>query len=830
MKVPMSWLREFVEIPADITHEQVHAALVKVGFEEEDVHDFDISGPVVVGQVLEFVGEPQSNGKTINWCQVDVGEDEPRGIVCGAHNFVVGDKVVVTLPGSVLPGPFPIAARKTYGHVSDGMIASTRELGLGDEHDGILVLSTLGLDPEVGTSAIELLGLDDFAVEINVTPDRGYAMSLRGVAREYALSTGARFTDPADAPTITEASGFPVVISDEAPIRGRIGVRAFVTRVVRNVDVTKPTPSWMITRLALAGIRSISLTVDITNYVMLELGQPIHAYDLDRVSGGLTVRRARAGETLTTLDDKTRTLDPEDLLITDESGPIGLAGVMGGASTEITDASTNVLIEAANFEPISIARSARRHKLGSEASRRFERGVDPLVAPAAAARVVELLVELGGGSVDELGSDLLADHAADAVDLPEGYPQGLIGVNYSADEITDSLQAIGATVESTDTGWSVTPPSWRPDLGDKTTLVEEVARIVGYDRIPAVLPVAPPGRGLTRAQRLRRTVSNSLAASGLTEVLAYPFISQHSNDLFGSPETGGATTIKLANALDPDAATMRRSLIPGLAAIAHRNVSRGLTDLALFEVGTVFLPEAGRSYGSTSLPLGYELPADSALADLRSSIPEQPWHVAALFLGDAVTRQPGQQAVSRGLTDALATVQHLAATLSVEIEVVTGRHHSMHPGRTAELRVGQQTVGYAGELLPALALELDLPRVVAVLELDLSVLIESAAEDVAATPIISYPAATQDLSLVVPSEVQAGELLAIIREGAGALLEQVRLVDDYRGTGIPETHKSLTFALRFRAVDRTLTQAEATDAKNAAVARASERVGAELRE
>jgi len=830
MKVPMSWLREFVEIPADVTHEQVHAALVKVGFEEEDVHGFEISGPVVVGQVVEFVGEPQSNGKTINWCQVDVGEAEPRGIVCGAHNFVVGDKVVVTLPGAVLPGPFPIAARKTYGHVSDGMIASTRELGLGDEHDGILVLSTLGLDPEVGTNAIELLGLDDFAVEINVTPDRGYAMSLRGVAREYALSTGATFTDPADAPSITEASGFPVVVADDAPIRGRAGVRAFVTRVVRNVDVTKPTPSWMITRLTLAGIRSISLTVDITNYVMLELGQPIHAYDLDRVAGGLTVRRAQPGEILTTLDDKARTLNPEDLLITDESGPIGLAGVMGGASTEITDASTNVLIEAANFEPVSIARTARRHKLGSEASRRFERGVDPRVASSAAARVVELLVQLGGGTVDSLGSDLLAGAESEAINLPEGYAQGLIGVQYSADEITDSLHAIGASIEVADGGWSVTPPSWRPDLGDKTTLVEEVARIVGYDRIPAELPVAPPGRGLTRAQRLRRTVSNSLAASGLTEVLAYPFISQHSNDLFGSSEAGGVTTISLANALDPDAATMRRSLLPGLAAIAHRNVSRGLTDLALFEVGTVFLPESGRAYGSTSLPVGNQLPDDATLASLRASIPQQPWHVAALFLGDAVTRQPEQQPVSRGLADALATVQHLAATLLVEIDVVTGSHQVMHPGRTAELRVGEHTVGYAGELLPALALELDLPRVVAVLELDLNELIERAAADVAATPIVSYPAATQDLSLVVPESVQAGELLAIIREGAGELLEHARLVDDYRGTGIPEAHKSLTFALRFRAVDRTLTQAEASEARNAAVSLAAERVAAELRE
>ncbi|EPR76219.1 Phenylalanyl-tRNA synthetase beta chain [Leifsonia rubra CMS 76R] len=830
MKVPMSWLREFVEIPADITHEQVHAALVKVGFEEEDVHDFEISGPIVVGQVLEFIGEPQSNGKTINWCQVDVGEAEPRGIVCGAHNFAVGDKVVVTLPGSVLPGPFPIAARKTYGHVSDGMIASTRELGLGDDHDGILVLSTFGLDPEVGADAIELLGLDDFAVEVNVTPDRGYAMSIRGIAREFALSTGATFTDPADGPTITEASGYSVVINDDAPIRGRAGVRAFTTRVVRNVDVTKPTPSWMISRLTLAGIRSISLTVDITNYVMLELGQPIHAYDLDRLSGGLTVRRARAGERLTTLDDKSRTLDPEDLLITDDSGPIGLAGVMGGASTEITEASTNVLVESANFEPISVARTARRHKLGSEASRRFERGVDPLVAPAAAARVVGLLVDLAGGTVDSLGSDIPAAHNPQAIELPEAYIERLIGVRYSVDEITDSLTAIGTTVEATEMGWLVTPPSWRPDLDDKTTLAEEVARIVGYDRIPSVLPVAPPGRGLTRAQRLRRTVSNSLAASGLTEVLAYPFISTASNDLFGSPQAGGVAAIALANALDPDAASLRRSLLPGLTAIAHRNVSRGLTDLALFEVGTVFLPEAGRSYGSADLPAGYELPTDSALTELHASVPAQPWHVAAIFVGDAVTRQPGQQAVSRGLSDALATVQQLAATMLVEISVVTGRHQAMHPGRTAELRVGDQVVGYAGELLPALVRELDLPRVVAVVEVDLSALIEGAVEDVVATPIVSFPAATQDVSLVVPDTVQAGELLVMIREGAGELLESVRLVDDYRGAGLVEGRKSLTFALRFRAVDRTLTQVEATEAKNAAVALAAERVGAELRE
>ncbi|HMH59554.1 MAG TPA: phenylalanine--tRNA ligase subunit beta, partial [Galbitalea sp.] len=402
MRVPISWLREFVEVPAAATADDILASLVAVGFEEEDVHTFGVSGPVVVGQVLEFTPEPQTNGKTINWCSVDVGEAEPRGIVCGAHNFVVGDKVVVSLPGAILPGPFPIAARKTYGHVSDGMIASARELGLGDEHAGILRLAALGLDPKPGEDAVALLGLDDFAVEINVTADRGYAFSIRGVAREYSNSTGAKFTDPATVvpgayavPELVEGpeSEYPVAINDKSGIRGRTGATVFVTRVVSGVDATRPTPAWMIGRLALAGLRSISLVVDITNYVMWELGQPIHGYDLDKVAGGLTVRRATEGEKLTTLDDQTRVLSAEDLLITDDSGPIGLAGVMGGASTEITEATTRVLIEAANFDPVSIARSARRHKLPSEASKRFERGVDPKVAGPAAARVAQVLVE-----------------------------------------------------------------------------------------------------------------------------------------------------------------------------------------------------------------------------------------------------------------------------------------------------------------------------------------------------------------------------------------------------------------------------------------------------
>jgi phenylalanyl-tRNA synthetase beta chain len=835
MRVPASWLADYVDLPEDVTAEHLHAALVKVGLEEEDVHGGEITGPVVVGQVLEFTPEPQSNGKTINWCLVDVGEAEPRGIVCGAHNFAVGDKVVVSLPGAVLPGPFPIAARKTYGHVSDGMIASARELGMGEEHDGILLLKSINLDPAVGVDALELLGLNDFAVEVNVTPDRGYAFSLRGIAREYSHSTGAAFHDPALAPSVLALvedapTGFSVTIADESPVRGTVGSSVFVTRVVRGIDPTLPTPAWMISRLKLVGVRSISLPVDITNYVMFELGQPIHGYDLAKLSGGLTVRRAAAGETLETLDGQVRKLDVEDLLIADDSGAIGLAGIMGGAKTEISDATTDVLIEAANFDPISIARTARRHKLPSEASKRFERGVDPAVASAAAARVAELLVELAGGTIDSLGSTLNEATPPAPIALANDYASRLIGVDYTLEEVVSSLEIIGAVVESSASVLTVTPPTWRPDLTDAPTLVEEIARITGYDRIPSELPVAPPGRGLSREQRLRRSASQGLASGGLTEVLTYPFVSIENAQLFGAADGAPVPAMKIANPLDPATPYMRTSLLPGLIETAHRNHSRGLTDLALYEIGHVFLPATGATYGSGPLPVGNERPAPDVLAGLNASIPPQPWHAAALFLGDTAPKQPGTDATASGIADALDAARQLALAVGASVTVRTGSHHAMHPGRTAELFVGDTLVGFAGELLPSIAADANLPRVVAVFEIDLDVLIALAPSSLSAVPIATKPAATQDLSVVVADFVEAATVRAAIIEGAGELLEDIRIVDDYRGTGVESGFKSLTFALRFRAADRTLTADEATAAKLAGLAVAAERTGATLRE
>jgi phenylalanyl-tRNA synthetase beta chain len=837
MRVPLSWLAEYVDVAPQATPEDVLASLVSVGFEEEDVHGFDLTGPIVVGQVVSFVEEAQSNGKTIRWCQVDVGEAQGgvRGIVCGAHNFFVGDKVVVTLPGAVLPGPFPIAARKTYGHVSDGMIASAKELGLGDEHAGILRLVELGLDPEVGADAIALLGLDDVAVEINVTPDRGYALSMRGVAREYSHATGAQFRDPADRPFETleqPTSGFSVVVDDERPLRGRVGASEFVTRVVRDVDPTKPTPAWMVARLTLAGIRPLGVLIDITNYVMLELGNPIHGYDLDMLTGGIIVRRAHAGETLTTLDGKERALDPEDLLITDESGPIGLAGVMGGSTTEMTASTRNVLIEAAVFDAVTIARTARRHKLPSEASKRFERGVDPLVPFVAARRVADLMVEYASGTLDtQTGGALFAEVFVEAIDLPRTFASALIGVDYEPAEIVAALETIGCEVTDTATdGWAVIPPTWRPDLTDKWTLVEEVARITGYDRIPSVLPVPPSGRGFTPAQAGRRRVANALAAAGFVETPSFGFTTPQQNDLHGSATGAHLPSVVLANPLDGQAPALRRSLIPGLLQVAHRNVARGLTDLALFETGTVFLPAPGVRYGTEIVPPAAVRPDAATLATLDAAIPPQPRHLAALLTGNRIAKQPGQDAEAFDLADGIDAVRAAAAAAGVQVSIIPGQRAALHPGRTGVVSVGSTEVGYVGELLPSVADDADLPGRVIVFEIDLDALLSAADTRVVAASLSAYPAATQDVSLVVDAAVPAADVRAALVAGGGDLLESTRLVDDYRGAGIPGGSKSLTFALRFRAPDRTLTAAEASEAKLAGVAVAADRFGATLRE
>jgi phenylalanyl-tRNA synthetase beta chain len=824
MRIPLSWLREYVDLPAAATGREVAEALVRAGLEVEAVHESGVglTGPLVVGHVLE-IEELTGFKKAIRFCQVQVGPrlEDTRGIICGAQNFATGDKVVVALPGAVLPGEFKITARSTYGHVSDGMICSARELGLGDDHSGIIVLPD---ECEVGADAIELLGVRDEVLDIAVTPDRGYCLSMRGIAREAAIAYGVSLRDPALLDTPAPAStGYPVRLGDP------LGCDLFVARVVRGIDPLAPSPLWMQRRIQLAGMRPLSLIVDITNYVMLEIGQPLHAYAADKLTGPITVRRAQPGEFLETLDGGHRRLDPEDVVIADASGPIGLAGVMGGASTEVQPTTTDVLIEGAHFDPVAVARAARRHKLPSEASRRFERGVDPNAAPAAVQRTADLLVLLGQGEADPavtVESTRPTQPAPIAIDA--ALPGRVAGLDYTRETVVGRLQEIGCAVEGRD-DLLITPPSWRPDLADPNDLAEEVIRLEGYDRVPSAMPNVPPGRGLTVTQRARRRVGRALADAGYVEVLCYPFVGEKDFDQLGlDADDPRRTTLRLLNPLSDEQPELRTTLLPGLLATLRRNIGRGFPDTALFETGLVFRPRPG------VLPpprlSTHDRPTESQLAALAAALPDQPERAAVVLAG---RREPdGWWGDGRAANwaDAIEAARTIARACGVgELGVEQDQHAPWHPGRCAKLTVNGTLVGHAGELHPKVLTALGLPPRVSAMELDLAGLIPEQDVPVQGPVVSTFPVATQDVALVVDEAVPAADVHAALEDGAGTLLESMRLFDVYEGGRIGEGSKSLAFSLRFRAADRTLTVEEATEARDAAVALAAERTGAVLR-
>jgi phenylalanyl-tRNA synthetase beta chain len=821
MRAPLSWLREYAGVPEEMSGRTLADALIRAGLEVETVDraGSDVTGPLVIGRVVEFVDEPQKNGKTIRWCQVDVGEHNPdsglRGIVCGARNFDAGAYVVVALPGAVLPGGFAIAARTTYGHVSDGMICSARELGLGDDHTGILVLPEPDLTP--GADAADLLRLRDDVLDIAVTADRGYCLSIRGLAREAAQATGTSFRDPVDRPVpLPVADGYPVELEAEAcPL--------FVALTVTGIDPTRPSPRWLARRVQLAGMRSISLAVDITNYVMLETGNPIHGYDIEMLSGPIVVRHAVEGEKLTTLDDVVRPLHPDDLVITDDSGPIGLAGVMGGASTELSDRTRTVVIEAAHFDAMTIARTSRRHKLSTEGSRRWERGVDPGAAYAAAHRVAELLVELAGGT-------LLAEETVRGSVLPQPtttmpatLPATVLGTAVDRNTVIGLLTAVGATVTGDDV-LTLTAPSWRPDLTDPYDYVEEVGRLVGYENIPPVVAVAPPGRGLTRAQRARRAVTAALATAGHVEVLSFSFAALEDLDRMGVPADDERRRLnRLVNPLSETAPYLRTTLLPGLFAAVARNRSRGTDDLDLFEAGSVFF--ARDPMRPAPRPPVTGPPAPEELAAMDDALGRQPRHLAAVLCGQ---RRGGwlTEAEAVDWTDAVAFVETAAATVGLALERRAATRAPWHPGRCAEFMVGDRALGYAGELHPEVCRAFDLPPRTVAAEVDLDALI-AAAPSSGDIPLVSgFPVAKEDVALVVAADVPAAAVERALRTGAGPLLESLSLFDVYVGPPVPPGQVSLAYALRFRAPDRTLTDAETAEARDAAVAVAVEQTGA----
>ncbi|MEV0360476.1 phenylalanine--tRNA ligase subunit beta [Nocardia sp. NPDC050697] len=832
MRVAQSWLTEIIArtVPEwSVTPEELDAGFVRVGLEVEEVDRLqrvtgDLEHPLVVGRVLEIT-ELTEFKKPIRFCRVDVGNPEPQEIICGARNFAEGDLVVVVLPGATLPGGFRISSRKTYGHTSHGMICSVAELGIGKDHSGILVLEPGTAEP--GTDANELLGLDDTVIELNITPDRGYCFSVRGLSRELACGFDLEYADPA-VRTLPDsaAPAWPITLEPESKCT------RFAARRVTGIDPKAVSPWWLQRRLLLSGVRPISPAVDVTNYVMLELGQPLHAFDAAAVRGELVVRQARPGEQLRTLDDVERTLDPEDVVIADDSGVVSLAGVMGGASTEVGAATTDVLLEAATWNPLLIYRTARRHKLVSEAGKRYERVVDPELNVVALDRAAALLAQIAGGTVEDVLSDVRVPVApAPAIAMDIDLPDRVAGVTYPTGTAARRLAQIGCTVEVavSDTGHGqllVTPPSWRPDLAQPADLVEEVLRLEGLEQIPSVVPTAPAGRGLTPAQRRRRAVSRALAFTGCVEVPPPVFLPAGVFDVWGlDDEDPRRTTTRVLNPLDAERPELATTLLPGLLEVAARNISRGARDLALYGIAQVVLP-GPNVRPVEALPVDRR-PSDEQIAELLGSLPAQPVHVAAVLSGRREPRGPWGPGRQAEAADAFALADAVGDAAGVTIERRPAAHLPWHPGRCAELVVDGAVVGYAGELHPAVLERAGLPARTCALELDLDAL---PLRDTRPVPVVSpFPAVLQDVSVTVARSVPAATVEAALRDGGGTLLEDIALFDVYEGAQAGADRRSLTYALRFRAPDRTLTEDEASAARDAAVAAAASAVGAELR-
>jgi phenylalanyl-tRNA synthetase beta chain len=827
MRLPYSWLREIVRAGApewDVDPAELEQTLVRIGHEVEEVVTLGpVDGPLTVGRVTA-IEELTGFKKPIRACLVDVGEGEPRGIVCGATNFAVGDLVVVALPGTTLPGGFAITARKTYGRNSDGMICSAAELGMGADHSGILVLPPDTAAP--GADGAQVLGLDDVVFHLAITPDRGYCMSVRGLAREIACAYDLDFVDPADVkPLPAEGEAWPLTVQAET------GVRRFALRPVTGIDAAAVSPWWLQRRLLLSGIRATYPAVDVTNYVMLELGHPMHAHDRNRITGGFGVRFARPGETVVTLDDVERRLDPADVLIVDDVATAAIAGVMGAASTEVRDDSTDVLLEAAVWDPAGVSRTQRRLHLPSEAARRYERAVDPAISVAALDRCAALLAEIAGGAVSATLTDWRGDPPTDDWSLPPiriaaDLPDRFAGVAYPVGTTARRLGQIGATVVEDGDTLIVTPPSWRPDLLQPADLVEEVMRLECLELIPSVLPAAPAGRGLSAVQKRRRAIGKSLAQSGYVEILPTPFLPAGVFDLWGLPaDDPRRTTTHVLNPLEADRPQLATTLLPALLEALARNVSRGLVDAALYALAQVVQPtEATR--GVELIPV-HRRPTDTEIAMLDASLPRQPQHVAAVLTGLREPRGPWGAGRRVEAADAFEAVRIVARASGIDVRLRAAQYLPWHPGRCAEVLVGETCVGHAGQLHPAVIERSGLPKGTCAMELNLDAI--PIVEVLPAPKVSPFPAVFQDVSLVVAAQVPAQAVADAVREGAGELLEDLQLFDVFTGPQIGEHRKSLTFALRFRAPDRTLTEDDASAARDAAVRRAAETVGAELR-
>ncbi|MDO4686333.1 MAG: phenylalanine--tRNA ligase subunit beta [Corynebacterium sp.] len=810
-----------------VTPEELDAGFIRVGFETEGYAPIpETTGPLVIGRV-ESIEELTGFKKPIRHCMVNVGgangTGELQSIICGARNFTEGSTVVVCLPGTVLPGNFEISARETYNRMSAGMICSAAELGFTDKQNAGIIT----LDPSVGEpgdDVREILGLDDTVFEVNITPDRGYALSARGLTRELASAFDLKFSDPAEQkfeiPT-SDAELLPVNVAPETKAR-RFGLRK-----VTGINPQAETPFWMQRELMMCGQRPVNLATDITNYVMMLLGQPMHAFDADRIDGELLVRNAQSGETLVTLDDVERKLHPEDVVICDAQGIQSLAGVMGGSTSEISDSTTDVYFEAANWDPITVARTSRRHKLSSEASRRFERGVDPAIVEIALDMACSLLVEYGGGTVTPARTIVGDVPAMPVITMAASRPGDLAGVEYTRETVIDRLEEVGCQVEVLGCGCKleVTPPTWRSDLNMTADLVEEVLRLEGLEDIPSIVPTAPAGRGLSAGQLRRRAIGHALAYNGYAEILPTPFISNDVFDVWDLAEDDERRkVVTVQNPLEADHAVLGTTLLPSMLEALKRNISRGQKDVHLFGVQQVTI---ARGSGVSPMPSVTHRPSDDTVTELLESLPLQPLHVATVGTGNLELEGPWGSGRAYSFADAIEAARVVARAADVELTVENAEHLPWHPGRCAKFTVGDTVVGYAGELHPQILERMGLPARTCAMEINVSSL--PFTPSMPAPVLSAFPALLQDLALVVDEEVPAESVRRAVAEGAGELLESVELFDIYRSENLGEGKKSLAFSLRFRAPDRTLTDDECNTTRLAAADAAKDAYGADMR-
>ena len=818
MKIPLSWLREHVVMPAKITNEAISDAFVKVGFEVESisVQGADLSGPIKVGKVVS-IEELTDNKKPIRYVGLDTGEGKTRFVICGARNFKVNDLVVVALPGSVLPGDFKISARQTYGKLSDGMICSAKELGISDDSAGIIVLP----EGKIGSDAIELLEIKDVIFDIAVNPDRGYAMSVRGLARELAGSLNLKFSDPASLVYVKKYDSVKSNKGVAVKIEDKDGADLIYLRTIDQIDAKKLTPIWMQRRIEKCGMRSISVAVDITNYVMLELGQPLHAFDADEIHGAIRVSSGSKFKKLTTLDKVDRAISPNDLLITDDSKPQAIAGTMGGLNSEVNPSTKRIALEAAHFNPVRIAKNSRNHQLSSEASRRIERGTDPHLAAFASARATKLLIELTGG---KLINTAIAGTLKKplSIKISNAQIEGKLGYKYTGKQIKDAFTAIGAKVAANASGYTVVAPSWRPDLLTASDLCEEIARLNGYALIPSRLRIGRTGAKLTQMQQRKRSVASGLANRGFTEVINYPFTNQEMIDLLGF--TGDrAKSFRMMNPMSEQMPLLRTHLIPGLLSALQLNLGRGSKNVALFEIGSVFRNTTAPV--TPVMPDTVKRPTAKAIAQIYESVPKQMLFVGGVMTGEKV--KSGWHGAGRKFewSDAVAEAISIIDSTGNSYEILNTELAPWHPGRCAEIRVGGKAVAHAGELHPRVCVNLNLPErtcVFAVIISELPVLAQSTSPK-----IWNFPAAVQDVALVVEQQTSAHALKQSLIRGAGELLESIELFDRYDQIG--DGKISLAFTLTFRASDRTLTSEEVAKFRDAAVAMAVKDHSAVLR-